>query len=259
MDLAHEKCWGNSKKDSWRTKLVLAYQSLGVVYGDLSISPSPSIGISRIPGIELVFTDLTSGIPTNFSRFVTNLHAFHRILVFVCVKLVPVPFVPPAERYLMGHVDPASFRSYRCIVRYGYCDVHQDVDSFESELVNQLTDFIRYDWCRPEATSDNHHNDEFQSSRSSGEYRLTVIGNVEGFEEHESVEQVSVSLGFQTVESVADIIEMNSQIKRVRFDVDDDDYDDEHGDSNDVQMREELQDLLDAQQSGTHSYLDTRM
>ncbi|KAI3739014.1 hypothetical protein L2E82_29358 [Cichorium intybus] len=77
------------------------------------------------------------------------------------------------------------------------------------------------------------------------------IGNVEGFEEHESVEPVSVSLGFQTVESVADIIEMNSQIKRVRFDVDDDDDDDEHGDSNDVQMREELQDLLDAQQSGT--------
>lgn len=27
------------QKDSWRTTLVLAYQSLGVVYGDLSISP----------------------------------------------------------------------------------------------------------------------------------------------------------------------------------------------------------------------------
>nr|GEW13133.1 potassium transporter 2-like [Tanacetum cinerariifolium] len=39
MDLGDKKCWGNSKKDSWRTTLVLAYQSLGVVYGDLSISP----------------------------------------------------------------------------------------------------------------------------------------------------------------------------------------------------------------------------
>lgn len=29
----------NSQKESWRTVLTLAYQSLGVVYGDLSISP----------------------------------------------------------------------------------------------------------------------------------------------------------------------------------------------------------------------------
>ncbi|KAJ0487595.1 putative potassium transporter [Helianthus annuus] len=39
MDLENGKCWQNSKKDSWRTTLLLAYQSLGVVYGDLSISP----------------------------------------------------------------------------------------------------------------------------------------------------------------------------------------------------------------------------
>ncbi|KAL6977549.1 Potassium transporter 2 [Sarracenia purpurea var. burkii] len=32
-------CWITSKKDSWKTILPLAYQSLGVVYGDLSISP----------------------------------------------------------------------------------------------------------------------------------------------------------------------------------------------------------------------------
>lgn len=109
----------------------------------------PTLGICRVPGIGLVFTDLTSGIPANFSRFVTNLPAFHRILVFVCVKSVPVPFVPPAERYLFGRVGPASLRAYRCIIRYGYRDVHQDVDSFESDLVKRLADFIHYDWCRP--------------------------------------------------------------------------------------------------------------
>lgn len=114
----------------------------------------PTLGICRVPGIGLVFTDLTSGIPANFSRFVTNLPAFHRILVFVCVKSVPVPFVPPAERYLLGRVGPASLRSYRCIVRYGYRDVHQDVDSFESDLVQRLADFIHYDWCRPRASTD---------------------------------------------------------------------------------------------------------
>ncbi|KAF9661412.1 hypothetical protein SADUNF_Sadunf19G0066000 [Salix dunnii] len=39
MDLGHGKCWDSSKKDSWKTLFLLAYQSLGVVYGDLSTSP----------------------------------------------------------------------------------------------------------------------------------------------------------------------------------------------------------------------------
>lgn len=38
MDIDYGKCWDTSKK-SWKSTLILAYQSLGVVYGDLSISP----------------------------------------------------------------------------------------------------------------------------------------------------------------------------------------------------------------------------
>ncbi|KAI7991291.1 putative potassium transporter 9 [Camellia lanceoleosa] len=38
MDVDCGKCWGTSK-DSWKKILLFAYQSLGVVYGDLSISP----------------------------------------------------------------------------------------------------------------------------------------------------------------------------------------------------------------------------
>ncbi|KAK9050392.1 hypothetical protein SSX86_030638, partial [Deinandra increscens subsp. villosa] len=254
----------------------------------------PSVGISRVPGIGLVFTDLTSGIPANFSRFVTNLPAFHRILVFVCVKSVPVPFVPPAERYLMGRVGPASLRSYRCIVRYGYRDVHQDVDSFESELVNRIADFICYDWSHPELTSDpgnffyiqlvfsgiqspnltwgdgshaGNEEDGSRSTRSSEEYRLAVIGNsnlssTQAFDPDESMQQFSVSVGFQSAESISDIVEMDLQARqrRVTFSVDD------HNDSDeprDVQMREELKDLSDAQQSGTafilgHSHVKSK-
>ncbi|KAG0463677.1 hypothetical protein HPP92_019746 [Vanilla planifolia] len=102
-----------------------------------------NIGVARVPGIGLVYTDLVSGVPSNFSRFITNLPAYHRILVFVCIKYVPVPFVPPPERYLVGRVGPREHRSYRCIVRYGYRDVHQDVNSFETELVASLADFVR--------------------------------------------------------------------------------------------------------------------
>ncbi|CAL5407570.1 unnamed protein product [Camellia sinensis] len=213
----------------------------------------PSLGIARVPGIGIVFTDLTSGIPANFSRFVTNLPAFHRVLVFVCVKSVPVPYVPPAERYLMGRVGPSAHRSYRCIVRYGYRDVHQDVDSFESELVNKLADFIRYDWCGRHGNKDD--GSRSGGSSSSSECRLAVIGMVAlsgmpAFEIEESVQPQSVSGSFPTIESVTDVIEMERVVeRRVRFAIDESDSD-ERSDL-DMQLKEELQDLFAAQQAGT--------
>lgn len=218
----------------------------------------PSLGIARVPGIGLVFTDLTSGIPANFSRFVTNLPAFHRVLVFVCVKSVPVPYVPPAERYLVGRVGPAAHRSYRCIVRYGYRDVHQDVDSFESELVGRLADFIRYDWVRTHGTDPCIEDDGSQSGGSSSECRLTVIGNVAfsgtpAYEIEESLQPASVSIGFLTVESVTDVIEMEPisvTKRRVRFAIDDESETDTRSET-DVQLQEELEELWAAQQSGT--------
>lgn len=221
----------------------------------------PSLGIARVPGIGLVFTDLTSGIPANFSRFVTNLPAFHRVLVFVCVKSVTVPYVPPAERYLVGRVGPAAHRSYRCIVRYGYRDVHQDIDSFESELVARLADFIRYDWYRARNSNAFDTEDTIRSNESPSECRLAVIGTEEfsrinpAFEIDDIVEPESVSAGFSTVESVRDVIEMESvQDRRVRFAVDDDESEASVAGENhemDMEMKLELEDLLAAQQAGT--------
>ncbi|KAL8096774.1 hypothetical protein AgCh_037653 [Apium graveolens] len=209
----------------------------------------PSLGISRVPGIGLVFTDLTSGIPANFSRFVTNLPAFHRVLVFVCIKSVPVPFVPPEERYLVGRVGPAAHRSYRCIIRYGYRDVHQDVDSFESELVRKLADFIRYELCRVNRRNDICYEDGGSPSDISS--RLTVIGTVafsgsSAFEVDEYVQPISVSIGFPTIESVTDITELEAvgaAERRVRFAVGNEF-------ESDTQLREELEDLFAAQQAG---------
>lgn len=219
----------------------------------------PSLGIARVPGIGLVFTDLTSGIPANFSRFVTNLPAFHRILVFVCIKSVPVPFVPPAERYLVGRVGPTAHRSYRCIVRYGYRDVHQDVDSFETELVNHLADFIRYDWYKTQGIvidTCNIDDDGSRSVASSNECRLAVIGTVElsaarAFEIEDIVEPASVSVGCPTVDSMTDVIEMEPVVeRRVRFALDSEAETDGRS-SMEIQMQEELHDLYEARQSGT--------
>ncbi|KAI3800017.1 hypothetical protein L1987_35324 [Smallanthus sonchifolius] len=136
----------------------------------------PTLGMCRVPGIGLVFTDLTSGIPANFSRFVTNL---------------------PASLQLKGNEHASA------------------------------------------------------SDRSSGEHRLAVVGNTEfsrslGFEVNENMQQESVSLGIQTVESIGDIIEMSKpKERRVWFAIEDPE------DPTDVQMRQELEDLMAAQQSGT--------
>ncbi|OAY38311.1 potassium transporter 2 [Manihot esculenta] len=231
---------------------------------DWLLELGPSLGIARVPGIGLVFTDLTSGIPANFSRFVTNLPAFHRVLVFVCVKSVPVPYVPPAERYLVGRVGPSTHRSYRCIVRYGYREVHQDVDSFETELIARLADFINYDWRRALRTNSHTEDAASQSNESSSEYRLAVIGNTTfactpQYEIEETVQPASVSGGFSTVESMADVIEMEPVVeRRVRFAIDDDQESDIH-----LQLKEELEDLLAAQEAGTafilgHSHVQAK-
>lgn len=240
---------------------------------DWLLALGPSLGIARVPGIGLVFTDLTSGIPANFSRFVTNLPAFHRILVFVCVKSVPVPFVPPAERYLVGRVGPTAHRSYRCIVRYGYRDVHQDVDSFESELVNRLADFIRYDWCQARGASSSIEDNHVPHSNESSECRLAVIGTVAfsgapAYEIEESVQPQIVSVDFPTVESVTDVIEMEPVLnganeKRVRFAIDEESETDNSRLEMQMQLQDELEDLYQAEQSGTafilgHSHVQAK-
>ncbi|KAK6932925.1 Potassium transporter [Dillenia turbinata] len=216
----------------------------------------PSLGIARVPGIGIVFTDLTSGIPANFSRFVTNLPAFHRVLVFVCIKSVPVPFVPLAERYLVGRVGPSAHRSYRCIVRYGYRDVHQDVDSFETELVDHLASFIRYDWsCTDLPNSFAEDGLSCSGNSSSSECRLAVIGSAAfcgtpAYDIDRSVQPASVSIGFPTVNSERDAIEMQPVERRVRFAIDDDSRTDAKSKAN-LQLWEELEELYAAQQSGT--------
>ncbi|CAI0465384.1 unnamed protein product [Linum tenue] len=113
----------------------------------------PSLGIVRVPGIGLIYSELTTGVPSIFSHFVTNLPAFHKVLVFVCVKSVPVPYVSPDERFLIGRVCPRPYRMYRCIVRYGYKDIQRDDGDFENLLVQSVAEFIQMEAVEPHYSS----------------------------------------------------------------------------------------------------------
>ncbi|CAM6126652.1 unnamed protein product [Calypogeia fissa] len=101
----------------------------------------------RVPGIGLVYTELGEGIPKIFHHLISKVPAMHSVLVFVCVKHLPVSHVLDHERFLFSREGPRSFRMYRCTVRFGYKELRQDDSdvedkSFESLLVKSLEDFI---------------------------------------------------------------------------------------------------------------------
>ncbi|XP_018484349.2 potassium transporter 9 isoform X2 [Raphanus sativus] len=77
----------------------------------------PSLGLVRVPGIGLVYTELASGVPHIFSHLITNLPAIHSVVVFVCVKYLPVFTVPEEERFLVKRIGPKKFRMFRCVAR----------------------------------------------------------------------------------------------------------------------------------------------
>lgn len=217
---------------------------------DWLLSLGPTLGIVRVRGIGLVHTELVSGIPAIFSHFVTNLPAFHQVLIFLCVKSVPVPHVGPEERFLVGRIGPREYRVYRCIVRYGYRDVHKDDVEFEKDLVCSIAEFIR-----------KQKDDSTIDARTDGEVGnndevMTVIGtpstNAEG------VHICSPSpdgIGLPEVEEIQ-ASTTNQVKKRVRFVV-------PESPKIDDGSRAELRDLMEAREAGVayilgHSYVKAK-
>ncbi|CAL9773892.1 unnamed protein product, partial [Musa acuminata subsp. burmannicoides] len=72
-----------------------------------------------------------------------------QVLVFLCIKSVPVPYVRPDERFLVGRIGPKECRVYRCIARYGSHDIHKDDLEFEKDPVCSIAEFIRSGVSRP--------------------------------------------------------------------------------------------------------------
>lgn len=209
------------------------------------LSLGPSLGIVRVRGIGLIHTELVSGIPAIFSHFVTNLPAFHQVVVFLCIKSVPVPHVRPEERFLVGRVGPREYRLYRCIARYGYRDVHKDDIEFERDLVCSIAEFIRSE--KSESTigiEDIGDQDE----------RMTVVGtlssNFEGVRMREDGTDCSDTPG---TSETKEIKSPERTKKRVRFVV-------PESPRINGEAQEELHELMEAREAGMafilgHSYV----
>ena len=108
-------------------------------------------------------------MPAVFSHFVTNLPAFHQVLVFVCVKAVPIPHVCPEERHLVGRIGPRDFHMFRCVVRYGYKDLLGEESDFENDLVLRIAEFVHMEAAE---AADNRPSD---GAASAVEGRMSVV------------------------------------------------------------------------------------
>jgi KUP system potassium uptake protein len=187
----------------------------------------PSLGIVRVPGIGLIYTELVTGVPSIFSHFVTNLPAFHQVLVFICIKSVPVPYVLEDEHYLIGRIGPRNYRMYRCIVRYGYKDVQKDDDNFEDQLVLNIAKFI-------EMEAEDLASASSSSYDPSNEGRMAVIrtsdlsgGTILMKEEDETIGEDNLitvwSSRSETLQSLQSVYEQESPAiscrRRVRFEL----------------------------------------
>ncbi|XP_010271970.1 PREDICTED: potassium transporter 8-like isoform X2 [Nelumbo nucifera] len=209
------------------------------------LSLGPSLGIVRVRGIGLINTGLVSGIPAIFSHFVTNLPAFHQVLVFLCIKSVPVPYVRPEERFLVGRIGPKEYRLYRCIVRYGYRDVQKDDLEFEKDLVCSIAEFIRSEKAEPNGgLVDLEKDDE----------KMTVVGT--SSTHLEGVRMCEDDGDFAEIAGPSELREIQSPVrpkKRVRFVV-------PESPKIDTSTREELRELMEAREAGMafilgHSYV----
>ncbi|XP_022987921.1 potassium transporter 6-like [Cucurbita maxima] len=199
----------------------------------------PSLGIVRVRGIGVIQTELVSGIPGIFTHFVTNIPAFHQVLVFLCIKYVPVPHVRAEERFLIGRIGTSEYRLYRCIVRYGYRDVHKDDVEFENDLICSIAEFIR--------SGSAECSDSRQCFDNHSE-KMTVVGTSSTSEDRVQMAETIMDESSEDLYKASDTREIRSPApvqlrKRVRFIV-------PESPKIDTDTREELQELMEAREVG---------
>lgn len=158
----------------------------------------PSLGLVRVPGVGLVYTELASGVPHIFSHFITNLPAIHSVVVFVCVKYLPVYTVPEEERFLVKRIGPKNFHMFRCVARYGYKDLHRKDDDFEKKLFDNLFMFVRLEAMMEGCSDSDEYSLYGQQTEKSRENLLNNNGNT------------SPSIGDFTMSTVDSIVPVRS-------------------------------------------------
>ncbi|PAN37931.1 hypothetical protein PAHAL_7G133300 [Panicum hallii] len=143
----------------WRKKFIFVFLFY-VVFGSIELIYLSSIltkfaqadevtallkkhDVRRIPGVGLLYSDLVQGIPPVFPRLVQKIPSVHSVFLFMSIKHLPIPHVVPVERFLFRQVGPREHRMFRCVARYGYCDMLEESGLFKGFLMERLKMFIQ--------------------------------------------------------------------------------------------------------------------
>ncbi|XP_040967537.1 potassium transporter 7 isoform X2 [Gossypium hirsutum] len=138
-----------------------------------------NLGTIRAPGIGLLYNELAKGVPAIFGHFITTLPAIHSMIIFVCIKYVPVPVVPQNERFFFRRICPKSYHLFRCIARYGYKDVRKENhQAFEQLLMESLEKFIRREAQQRQLESDGDEDADSEEDTSFSRVLVDPNGSV---------------------------------------------------------------------------------
>ncbi|KAK1385970.1 Potassium transporter [Heracleum sosnowskyi] len=145
---------------------------------DLLRQLGSNLGTVRAPGIGLLYNELVKGVPAIFGQFLTTLPAVHSMIIFVCIKYIPVPLVPQDERFLFRRVCPRSYHIFQCIARYGYKDVRKENNLvFEKLLIESLEKFIRREAQERSLASDGEEDSDLEDDYSSSQVLAAPSGS----------------------------------------------------------------------------------
>ncbi|XP_052180470.1 potassium transporter 10-like [Diospyros lotus] len=217
------------------------------VYFDWLADLSPGLEVSRVPGIGFIYTDVLTGIPAFFSHFITNLPAYHQVLIFLSFKSLPVPHIPPCQRYLIGRVGPKEYKIYRCIVRYGYCDSVRDTDDFEEHIIHSIGEFIFRGEADVEALSSPEGKMIIVGSQMADGTALIPLGGT--ITSAGPASSPNTQIGTRSSGDSSRSVSAPIRRKKVRFTLP------PSSPRMRLSVREELQGLIDARESGTAYFL----
>ncbi|KAL8171698.1 hypothetical protein V2J09_023502 [Rumex salicifolius] len=175
-----------------------AFEVQNKVSLDSFLNLTPGLGIVRVPGIGLVYSNVLSGVPSTFAHFITNFPAFHEVLIFITIEtimfLLPNDSISPELALLISTYFAAL---------YGYKDA-KDTYKFESHLINKVAEFLQQETHKDDIiiTVSNHHflseslateNEVVQEPSSSGDQTGRRVSFKESWESSEEVKKLMVA------------------------------------------------------------------
>ena len=117
--------WRFGKEQQWKAEASDRFQPSALVScaKDDELALTESFGgesLSRVKGAALFFDKAGELTPTVFIQFLTKFLAVPELVVFFHLRPLPMPTVPPGDRYTVTATSIPD--CYRLVIRHGYTD-----------------------------------------------------------------------------------------------------------------------------------------